>query len=427
MNLQINDVTIVLISLSTLLLSGFLVTRITKLLRLPNVSGFILAGILMGPYALNVIPANIIDNMGFVGDIALAFIAFDVGKFLKKEIFAKNGKTSIIITLCESLLAGILITFSMHFIFKLGWNFSLLLGAIATATAPASTMMTINQYKAKGAFVDTLLQVITLDDIVCLVIFSIIAASISATESGHFSLLHTILPILYNIGAVLIGCLLAVLLNKLFTPHRSKDNKLILTTAFLLGLSGLCSIFHISPLLACMAFGAVYVNKTNDIDLYNQINNFTPPIFSLFFIISGINLDIGTLSTLGIIGVAYFIIRIFGKYVGAYFGAIITGSNEDIRNYLGFALIPQAGVSIGLAFLGKRILPPDMGNQLMTIILASSVLYELVGPVSAKMALINSGAINKEKLEFPSKKELKPNSQTQSKSKYKSIKLQENI
>ena len=156
---HINDTTIVLLSLSVILLSGFLVTRITKLAKLPNVTGYIIAGILIGPYVLNLIPQKMVDNMGFVSDIALAFIAFGVGRFFKKENFKETGIGVIVITLLESLLAGIIVTISIHYIFNINWDFCLLLGAIATATAPASTMVTIRQYHARGNFVNTLLQV----------------------------------------------------------------------------------------------------------------------------------------------------------------------------------------------------------------------------------------------------------------------------
>ncbi|MCR2044558.1 cation:proton antiporter [Anaerosalibacter massiliensis] len=408
MNIQfnnLNDVTIILICLSIMLFSGFLVTRITKMLKLPNVTGYIVAGILIGPYVLNIIPAIAAENMGFVGDIALAFIAFDVGKFLRKEIFQSTGTKVIVITLFESLFTGFVVTISMHFVFKLDWNFSLLLGAISTATAPASTMMTINQYKAHGKFVNTLLQVIALDDVVCLIVFSVIIAIINANETGVILFDTVILPIMLNIAALGIGFLSGMILDRLLIPNRSDDNRLILTIALLFGISGLCSAFDISPLLSCMVFGATYINTTQDKRLYKQINNFTPPILSLFFIISGVRLDIGALSTLGIVGVSYFLIRIIGKYIGAFLGCYVTNMDETISNYLGLALIPQAGVSIGLAFLGQRILPVDIGNQMMTIILASSVLYELIGPASAKVALALSGAIEEDKIKTSKEKE----------------------
>jgi len=378
-----------------MLISGFLMTRVTKPLKLPNVTAYIIAGILIGPYVLKLISTEIVDNMSFVGDIALAFIAFDVGKFLKKEVFLRSGLRAIIITLFESLVAGAVITLAMRFMFKLEWDFSLLLGAIATATAPASTMMTINQYKAKGEFVDILLQVVALDDMVCLITFSLVATFINANKAGTFMLTDALLPILHNLGALVIGFVFGIILGRILTPTRSDDNRLILTIAMLLGLSALTSMFDISPLLSCMVFGITYINTTEDKKLYTQINHFTPPILSLFFILSGIKLDVGSLATLGVIGVAYFFIRIIGKYIGSYVGCHLTGKDRAICNYLGFALVPQAGVAIGLAFLGYRILPPDVGNRLLTIILSSSVLYEIIGPASAKFALFYSGSIKK--------------------------------
>ncbi len=387
--------TAILLTLAVILLSGFLVTRLTKLLKLPNVSGYIIAGILIGPHLLNLVPQNILDGMGFVSDIALAFIAFGIGRFFKKETLKETGGSVILITLSEALLAGILVTVTMYFVFRLDFALALLLGAIATATAPASTLMTINQYHARGKFVSVLLQVVALDDVVCLLVFSVAAAVVNASRDGSVSISDVLLPIAYNIGAMILGVIFAWILSRLLGPKRSTDNRLILAIAMLLGLSGLCSIFDISPLLSCMIFGAVYMNKTKDDELYRQINHFTPPVMSVFFVMSGMNLDVGALSAFGIVGVVYFLVRIIGKYIGAYLGCLAVKSEKNVRNYLGIALIPQAGVAIGLAYLAERILPEDIGNLLMTIVLASSVLYELIGPVSAKFALIRSGAIRK--------------------------------
>lgn len=386
---KLPDGTAILLSLSIILLAGFLMTRITKLLRLPNVSGYIIAGIIIGPYLLNLIPMRIINGMNFFSDIALAFIAFGVGRFFKKDTLRETGVGVILITVLEALLAGLFVFLALYFGCKLDFSLSLLLGAIATATAPASTMMTINQYHARGKFVSILLQVVALDDVVCLLVFSAAAAVINAMTVGTVSAAGVILPLVYNIGAIVLGAIFGFILAKLLS-HRSDDNRLILAVAMLLGLSGLCSIFDISPLLSCMIFGAVYMNVTLDKELYKQINRFTPPIMSIFFVISGTNLDIGALGAFGIVGIVYFIIRIVGKYAGAYLGCLATKEEKRIRNYLGLALIPQAGVAIGLAYLGKRILPDDIGSLLMTIILSSSVLYELIGPGCAKLAIFKT-------------------------------------
>ena len=391
-----NSNTAVLITLSLLLFSGFLLTRFTKLLRLPNVSGYIIAGVLLSPHVLNLVPAELIAHMGFLSDIALSFIAFSVGKYFLRDVIRSTGLKVIRITLWESLAAGAAITLAMHFLFQMEWDFSLLLGAIATATAPASTIMTIQQYHAKGEFVNVLLQVVALDDVVCLLVFSAAAALLSGNKTGSFSISSMMLPILYNLGALVLGVLCALLLSRLLSPKRSRDNRLILAVAMLLGIAGICAAFDTSPLLACMLFSAVYANKTGDTSLYLQLDNFTPPILSLFFVVSGLNLDLTTLTVVGVAGVAYFIIRILAKYLGAYLGCMNKDTSSGVRTYLGFALVPQAGVAIGLAFLGQRILPTQEGNLLLTIILSSSVLYELIGPACATFALFRSGAISKE-------------------------------
>ena len=393
--------TVILLSLAVILLAGFLLTRLTRLFRLPNVTGYILAGILIGPGVLGLVPAETVQSMDFVSDIALSFIAFGVGRFFRRETLRETGGKVIAITILEAMAAGILVAVSMYFLFDMDLAFSVLLGAIATATAPASTMMTIEQYHARGEFVNLLLQIVALDDVVCLVVFSAAASFVAAADAGAVTVSGTVVPILLNLAVLGLGALFGFLLSRILTPRRSRDNRLILAVAMLVGLSGLCTIFDVSPLLSCMVFGAVYINLTSDKALYDQLYAITPPVLSLFFVVSGMNLDVNSLPALGVVGVAYFVIRIAGKYAGAWLGCAVTGTDKTIRNYLGGALVPQAGVAIGLAYLGQRILPSQYGDLLMTIILASSVLYELIGPGCAKFSLIRSGAIRTEAVREP--------------------------
>ena len=390
-----------LLSLAVILLLGFLSTRLTKRLGLPYVSGYIISGILIGPHLLGVIPQHVVDRMSFVSDVALAFIAFGVGRFIKKETLRATGRSVLIVTLLETLLAGVLVTAAMAGIFRLDWRLSLLLGAIATATAPASTMMTINQYKAKGGFVNVLLQVIALDNVVCLLVFSLVSAWVSAGEQGGATFSGLALPVLFNLGVMGLGTLFGLLLGRMLPPSRTRDNRLILAIAMLLGLAGICAALNVSPLLACMAFGAVFINTTGDKKLFKQLNRFTPPVMILFFMASGMKLDLSVLPAIGLAGFGFFLLRILGKYLGAYLGCVLTRLPAGTRRYLGAALVPQAGVAIGLAYLAERILPPDIGSLLITVILATSVLYELIGPASAKMALIRSGAIRREDMSSP--------------------------
>ena len=387
---QGNHGAVILVGLAALLLAGFLVTRLTKWAKLPNVTGYILAGIALGPSALGLVPPALINGMDFVSDIALACIAFGTGKFFTKDTLKQTGWRISLLTLAESLPAGLLVALMMRYVFHMDWGFSLLLGAIATATAPASTMMTISQYHAKGDFVNTLLQVVALDDAVCLLAFSLAAAAVSAGAG----LKDILFPLLYNALALMLGAGAGLLLARLLAPAtRSQDNRLILTIALLLALAGACTLVDISPLLSCMVFGAVYRNRSGDKALFKELGAFTPPVMSLFFILSGMNLDLSYLGQVGIIGLAYFLLRILGKLGGAYLGCRSLGFPDKIQNNLGLALIPQAGVALGLAFLGRRILPSAMGDLLFAIILASSVLYELIGPMCAKIALLRSGDV----------------------------------
>ena len=388
-------VAVSIISISLMLMLGFLMTRVTKLLKLPNVTAYIVTGILIGPYCMDLIPARVVERTALLPDIALAFIAFSTGEFFKLETVRRNGLKTIIITLFESLLASVLIFVASFWVLGLPLPFSLVLATLAAATAPASTMMTIRQTGAKGPFVDTLLQVVALDNIVGLVAFSIALSIAVAVNSGQgFSINTVVEPVLKNTVAIIIGGLFGYAMTG-FLTKRNTDNRLIVSIAMLFAFCGICAAFDISPLLGCMAMGTVYVNTSDDNRLFRQLGYFSPPILLLFFVRSGISFNLSALMSTGsfgnyplmVVGVAYFIIRIAGKYAGAFLGSSLIGKESAIRKYLGLALIPQAGVAIGLAALGARTLGGDTGKALETIILASSVLYELIGPACGKLSL----------------------------------------
>ena len=375
----------VLLGVAILLTAGFLMTRLTRRLHLPNVTGYILAGILVGPYALNLIPAWLSGGMEFVTDLALSYIAFSAGRYFRIADLKRSGGKVLAVTLAEALCAAVAVTLTMIFVFRLSVPFALLLGAIGCATAPASTIMTIRQYRAKGPFVNLLLQVTALDDAVALTAFSVCTAVVNALQTGHIQFADVALPLLWNLGAVALGWLAG--------QGHSQAHTLVLVNAVLLFLSGLCSTLGISTLLACMALGAGYVNLGGEKRLFKRMDKFSPPFLLLFFALSGLRLNIPSLATAGVIGVAYFFVRIAGKYAGASSGAALCRADPSIIKYLGLALTPQAGVSIGLAVLGQRMLPAAEGTMLATIILSSAVLYELTGPACAKLALLRSGAI----------------------------------
>lgn len=390
-----SSVSAIIISLALMLIGGFLMTRITKRLKLPNVTAYILAGIILGPFCLNLVPGKVIGGMSFIADIALAFIAFSTGEFFKLSALKKNGAKTVVITVLEAFLASVLVFCVCFLLLRLEINFSIVLAALAAATAPASTVMTIRQTGAKGDFVDTLLQVVALDDVVGLVAYSIAVSVAVASSTGTFELLSVIKPLLLNLLVFALGGGFGFVL-KWMLFKRSTDNRLIVAVALLFSFCGICALLDVSPLLGCMAMGMVYINATDDERLFKQLNYFSPPILLLFFVRSGLNFDLSALVNtsdiiggvpLILIGVVYFIVRIAGKYAGAYTGCLITKKGRSVRNYLGLALIPQAGVAIGLAAMGARALGGGAGTALETIILASSVLYELIGPACAKLSL----------------------------------------
>ena len=391
-----------IISISLMLLSGYLLSRLTSKLKLPNVTAYIVAGILIGPFCLNLIPKQIVEGTGFLPDIALAFIAFSTGEYFRFSTLKKNGLRVVVITLLESLLATLAVYFLCAAVLKLDTAFSVVLAALAAATAPASTMMTIRQTKAKGDFVDTLLQVVAMDDIVGLIVYSAaITIAVASYGSGGVEFGTVVLPILKNIGVLLLGGGFGFLMKLALQHRRSSDNRLIIAIALLFTFCGICTLIDVSPLLGCMAMSTVYFNLTDDDKLFKQLNYFSPPLLLLFFVRSGVNFDLAALlqpsgaigsSPLLLVGILYFLVRIVGKYAGAWLGCKLTGKPKKTRLTLGLALIPQAGVAIGLAALGARTLGGSVGNALHTIILASSVLYELVGPVCAKLALFWSGS-----------------------------------
>lgn len=287
-----------------------------------------------------------------------------------------------------------------NYVLGLDMVFSVVLAALASATAPASTMMTIRQTHAKGDFVDTLLQVVALDDVVGLVAYSIAISIALASMTGNFQAQNVLRPIIMNLFAFALGGVFGLIL-KFLLHKRSTDNRLIVSIALLFAFCGICALMGVSSLLGCMSMSMIYINISDDERLFKQLNYFSPPLLLLFFVRSGLNFDLGAIfsssnhigsASLLAVGVVYFVTRILGKYSGAFLGCLLAGKNKKVRNNLGLALIPQAGVAIGLAAMGARTLGGAMGDALETIILASSVLYELIGPACAKLSLYLSGS-----------------------------------
>ena len=404
-----SPVSVVVLSIAIILAAGFLATRITKLLKLPNVTAYVVAGMIIGPFCLKVVPQKVIDGSAFVSDVALAFIAFSAGEFFRFASFKGKGRQLIIITLFESLTASLFVFVLTYFVLGLGTAFSLVLSALASATAPASTLMTIRQTGAKGDFVDTLISVVALDDVVSLLAFSVAISVATATIAGSVDAKTVALPIVYNLLMIILGALAGFAL-KLLMAKRSTDNRLIVSVALLFTVCGAGAAFGVSPLMACMVMGAVYINASDDDRLFKQLNYFSPPFLLVFFVRSGMSFRLDTLFDssakvagvpLLVIGCLYFFVRILGKYAGAFVGCKICKKPKKSTRSLGLALIPQAGVAIGLSELAARTIGGETGVVIQTVIMSSSILYELIGPAMAKLALNLSGATGGTEVEIP--------------------------
>lgn len=394
---DLSPAALIILPLAIMFFCAFGMTRITKRLRLPSVTAYLLAGILIGPCCLDLIPRPIIEKTDFLADLALCFIAFSAGEFFKLETLRKNGWKVVWVTIAEACAASLVVFAATRFLLGLSLPFCIVLAALASATAPASTMMTIRQTGARGELVDTLLQVVALDDVVSLVAYSAAIAFALHSLTGRSSdpVRDLLLPIGSTLGMMLLGGFCGLLLKWLLPATRTADNRLILALGVLFAYCGLCDMLEISPLLGCMTMGMVYINLTGDDLLFAQLASFSPPILLLFFVRSGLCFDLGSLfsanpdgsGSLLTIGVLYFFARIIGKYAGAWLGCRTAGLSRPVCQCLGLALIPQAGVAIGLAALCARTLGDGIGSDLYTIIMASSVLYELIGSGCAKLAL----------------------------------------
>lgn len=379
--------------LALMLIGGLLFSRFAKVLHLPNVTGYLFAGLIIGPFMLGLIPESISENMNMISDIALGFIAFSIGSEFKISYFKRVGVTPIVIAFFEAFLAVVFVDLCLILI-GVEVPFALVLGSIAAATAPAATVMVIKQYKAKGPVTETLLSVVAIDDAVALVLFGLSVAVAKALTTPNVSISASVLTPLWEISFSIIGGLiLGVLLTFMSRFFESRGNRLSLTVAFILLAIFLSNEFDGSALLMVMSLSAMYANLYKNVDVIMELTErATPPIYILFFVLSGSHLDLSILPSVGLIGTIYIVVRVIGKYSGAYLGSVLTHAEKNIRTYLGPALIPQAGVAIGLTFVAQTVVP-QYGNSIRAVILCATLIYELVGPAITKISLEKAGEI----------------------------------
>lgn len=386
-----------LFNLAVILFAGMVTAKLLSRFKLPNVTGYLIAGLIIGPSILGIIPKEGVDKLSIISEAALSFIAYSIGSEFNIGNLKRVGKGVIVVTVFEALTAVLFVDLVMIFILKQPIPFSLVLGAIAAATAPAATLMVVRQYKAKGPVVSTLLPVVAIDDAVGIIAFgiSMTIAKALVNSSNKISVTRILfIPLLEIFFALLIGFLMGILLTYLSKRVKGEDSLLSLVIATLFATAGLAISLDLSSLLACMMVGATLTNlDPNNKRAFTTVERFTPPILISFFTIAGVQLDISILKQVGMLGLVYIVVRVIGKMLGAFVGAKISKFPDTVQKYLGFTLIPQAGVAIGLSMIAQNTLPSPYGAQVRTITLAATVIYELVGPMITKQALIRAGEI----------------------------------
>lgn len=380
--------------LACILLCGLLFGKLAKLVHLPNVTGYLVGGLIIGPSIARLLPADVVTELNLVSDMALGFIAFSIGTEFKMSYFKRVGFTPIVIAITEGLGAVLFVVIGL---LVAGYDlaFALVLGAIASATAPAATIMVIRQYKAKGPVTETLLSVVALDDAVALIAFGFsvtIAKTLNAVESTN--VLLSILEPLKEVGiSLLAGAALGFLLAVVLRFFHSRANRLTLAIAFVFLCSALAVVLDGSALLMCMAMGAMFVNCSNTApDVMKLVDNITPPLFMMFFVVSGAGLQVSVLPTVGIVGIVYILMRVVGKIAGAWLGAQVMKAPDAVKKYLGPTLVPQAGVAIGLSLVAQTAVP-EYAEVIRAVVLCATLVYELVGPLVSKLALTRAGEI----------------------------------
>lgn len=375
---------------------ALLMTRVMKKISLPNVTGYLIAGLIAGPYCLKLYNSENLDVLGIITNVALGFIAFSIGGEFKLSSLKQLGAKIFVITVFEAVGASVLVITTLVLL-KFPLTLALVLGAIASATAPAATLMVVRQYKAQGPVTSTLLPVVAIDDAVCLMLFSILSSVAKSLESeGGFNLYQTILkPIIEIALSLVIGFVLGIVLSIGTRFFKSRANRIsLVVTAVFLGV-GISDKFGLSSLLLCMAIGAALANYSPVSDpVMDGSERWTPPLFMLFFVISGAQFNFSVLKTVGAVGVIYILMRSFGKYFGAMLGCKIAGTEKTVRQYLGITLLPQAGVAIGMAQLSLTVVP-EYGEQIRAVVLCATLVYELVGPLLTKLSLQKAGEIQK--------------------------------
>ena len=411
-----------LLTLSVAIFAGLMLSRVAKKLKLPAVTAYLVAGVLIGPYALGALG---VEGLGFVNhenvqsfsllsDVALGFIAFAIGNEFRLAQLKKIGKQATIIGIFQAVFTTIVVDavlIGLHFLIpeQFPLEAAIVLGAVASATAPAATLMVVRQYKAKGPVTDVLLPVVALDDAVGLVLFAISFGVAKAVSAGSVDIISVLVePVAEVVMSLLLGFVMGAIFTYCERFFHSRSKRLAMSVAFVLATVGLSKIsftipvgdgIHVafSSLLVCMMLGTVFCNMCDfSENLMDRLDRWTAPLFILFFVISGAELELAIFKDITIvaIGLIYIVSRCIGKYYGAGISSRIAKCDNNIVKYLGITLFPQAGVALGMAMKAKEL--GDVGIIVANITLFAVLVYEIVGPALTKISLLKAGEIDPE-------------------------------
>lgn len=413
----------ILLSLSICLVVGLFVSRITRKVGLPAVTAYLVAGLMVGPCCLGLLGLNgigfiafessdpnvvSVDTFKIISEVALGFIAFSIGNEFRLAQLKETGKAATVIGIFQALTATLLVD-AVLVVLALTTDIitvpaALVLGAIAAATAPAATLMVVRQYKAKGKLTDILLPVVALDDAVGLVIFSVsfgIAQVMSDTSASAGVTTMIILPLVEVVLSLLLGTVMGFLLTFCERFFHSGSKRLTLAVTFVLMTVALCKItfpllggeFAFSSLLSCMMLGTIFCNCCDfSVDIMEKADRWTAPLYVVFFVLSGAELDLFAFSGITVlVGVIFILVRSAGKYIGSYVSASMMKCDDNIKKYLGITLLPQAGVALGMSMQAAAL--PGCGSFIRNIVLFAVLVYELIGPYLTKVALTAAGDI----------------------------------
>ncbi|MDE7171076.1 MAG: cation:proton antiporter [Oscillospiraceae bacterium] len=408
----------ILIQLSFSMVGGLLMSRLAKLLNLPAVTAYLVAGLLLGPYCLGALQltplgfttAEAVASLDIISQVALGFIAFTIGNEFRLEQLKSMGKQAITVGILQAVITTALVDVALvalHFINPdfISISSAITLGAIAAATAPAATLMVVRQYKADGPLTRLLLLVVAIDDAVGLVLFSASFGVAAALESGSINIVTVLVePVIEIALSLVLGCLAGWVLYRVEKYFHSRSKRLSISIGFVLLTVGLSMVefeaggihFGFSLLLVCMMTGTIFCNICDfSEELMARVDGWTTPLFVLFFVLSGAELDLKILANplVLLIGVIYIIFRSLGKYLGSYGSCALTGCSESIKKHLGITLLPQAGVALGMALTAQQLAD---GAVVRNVVLFSVLVYELVGPALTKRSLVAAGEIHEE-------------------------------